>query len=90
MFDLTAVNIISGLVLILFYSLKNKQVPTILTGIPIFLIGPLFVYGVNLILYGITANTIFFINGREIMALSGAAFIYIGYDSYKNYFSKSK
>lgn len=90
MFDLTGVTIVFGFILIIYYILKNKQIPTILTGIPIFLIGPLFVYGICLIIYGITANTNFFINSREIMALSGAAFIYIGYDSYKNYFSKHK
>ena len=90
MFDLTGVTIVFGLILIIYYILKNKQIPTILTGIPIFLIAPLFVYGISLILYGITASTTFFIDSREIMALSGGAFIYIGYDSYKNYFSKNK
>lgn len=90
MFDLTGVTIVFGFSLIVFYILKNKQIPSILTGIPIFLIGPLFVCGMYNILYGITANSTFLIDSREIMALSGAAFIYIGYDSYKNYFSENE
>ena len=84
MFDIVACSIIFGIVLIIIYGLKIKEIPTIRTALSMLLYGQSFVYGVTFILYGITANIIFFVENRWVMALGGVALIWIGFENYRN------
>lgn len=84
MFDIVAWSILIGIVLIIIYGLKIKEIPTTRTALSMLLYGQSFTYGMTFILYGITANDIFFVENRWVMALGGAALIWIGIENYRN------
>ena len=84
MIDIIACSILVGIILIAIYSLKVKEFPTTRTALSMLLYGQSFTYGMTFILYGITANDIFFVENRWVMALGGAALIWIGIENYRN------
>jgi hypothetical protein len=84
MIDIVACSIVVGILLIIIYSLKVKELPTTRTALSMLLYGQSFTYGMTFILYGITANNIFFVENRWIMAVGGAALIWIGIENYRN------
>ena len=88
MFDIVACSIVIGIVLIIIYGLKIKEVPTTKTALSMLLYGQSFTYGMAFVLYGITANNIFYVENRWVMALGGAALIWIGIENYRNDFQK--
>ena len=83
MFDIIACSILAGFVLIVIYYLKNKEIPTVRNALLMVIYGQSLVYGMTFVLYGITANTIFFVENRWIIGLGGVALFWIGYECYR-------
>ena len=82
MVDIISISILFGIFLVFIYWIKSKKKPPLATALAILLYGQAIVNGTSLILYGITANSLFFVNNRWVIAFGGSALLWIGFDNY--------
>lgn len=88
MVDIISVTILSGLILILINWIKNRKNPSLPTALAMLLYGQAIVYGTSFILYGITANSYYFVDNRWVIAFGGSALFWIGMENYMKEFKK--
>lgn len=86
MFDIISFTIVCGLILIVLYCIKYKEMPHLETALALIIGGESMIWGLSLIFYTITKNIFFLIDSRVILFFAGYALMWIGFDTYKKYF----
>lgn len=86
MVDIISFSIICGLILIVLYCIKYKEMPRLEAALVLIIGGESMIYGLSLILYTLTENTIFLIDSRVTLTFGGYALIWLGFNAYEKHF----
>jgi len=86
MVDITSFAIVCGLILIVLYCIKYKEMPHLEAALVLIIGGESMVFGLSLIAYTLTENTIFLIDSRVTLIFGGYALMWLGFNAYDKYF----
>ena len=86
MIDIISFTIVCGLILIVLYCIKYKEKPHLEAALVVIIGGESMIYGLSLILYTLTENTIFLIDSRVTLTFGGYALMWLGFNAYEKYF----
>lgn len=86
MVDKISFTIVCGLMLIVLYYIKYKEMPHLEAALVLIIGGESMIYGLSLIAYTLTEKSIYFIDSRLTLTFGGYALVWIGLEAYKKHF----